>query len=59
MMSLVVNGYAVGLYSTSCVQKTFVAHNIFHCWSGRAPKTARPRSIAVSATMVVTPLKIG
>jgi hypothetical protein len=33
-------------------------HNLFIFWSGRAPQPAGPRSTAVAATTVATPLGI-
>jgi len=58
-MSLMDNSYAVtvGVLPLACKTSHFLPTIFFIVGRAGPPNTAGPRSIAVSATMVVTPLR--
>jgi len=55
-VTIVVHGYAVGLLPLACKKFTFLPTMFFIVGRAGPSNPVGPRSIAVSATMVVTPL---
>jgi len=58
-VTIVANGYVVGLLPLACKKFTFFAPTFFIVYRAGPPNMAGPGSLAVSATMVSTPLAWG